>query len=169
MTDKIYSRVKDAEKIIKDLCEKYPQVFWAVKPDRINVLGIENKQRSDKNKVLAKIKPMRGLEKAIMEMNQVGVDYVIELYWSDFNVWSSKLKKLILAHEILHVSPDHGKTVKHDCEDFRIFLDAFGVDWSLNADKLPDILDENVKFNLNLLPSLEQDHTDGENNDADEE
>lgn len=46
--EKTYEEVTDAKDMIKSLCEKYPDELWAVRPDAIIVLGINNKERPEK-------------------------------------------------------------------------------------------------------------------------
>ena len=152
-TEKSYSRVEEAETIIANLCEKYPDELWQIKPGIINVLGIENKERSKSNNKLATVKAIRNPTKAILQINNVVVRYVIELYWSDWNQWSLPLKQWIIFHELQHIGDEIGKLVKHDSEDFRMILDAVGVDWVAKNEKLPLLLgSEKVKFNLSLRP-----------------
>lgn len=152
----VYSRVTDADEMIKTLCEKQPEALWCVKPDTIAVLGIENKERNEKSNTLATIKSVRGAEKAIFQINNIPTRYVIVVYWSDFNSWTLRQKQWILFHELLHVHLDFEKTINHDCEDFKIILDKVGINWVQKQD-LPDLFDENTKFNLDLRPSLNVD------------
>jgi len=152
-TEKTYSRVTEAEEIIKKLCEKQPDVLWCVKPDMVAVLGIENKQRPEKNKVLAKIKPVKGCEKAILQINNIPIRYVIEIFYSDWSEWKERKRQWILFHELLHIHSEIGKTIKHDIADFKILVDKAGVNW-LESDKLPDLVNDDVKFDLELRPSL---------------
>jgi predicted metallopeptidase len=152
-TEKTYSRVTEAEEIIKKLCEKQPDVLWCVRPDMVAVLGIENKQRPEKNKVLAKIKPVKGCEKAILQINNIPIRYVIELFYSDWNEWKERKRQWILFHELLHIHSEVGKTIKHDIADFKILVDKAGVNW-VDSDKLPDLVNDDVKFDLELRPSL---------------
>ena len=153
-TEKQYSRVKEAEEIIKKLCDKQPEVLWCVKPDTVAVLGIENKERSEKNQTLAKIKPVKGCEKAILQDNNIPIRYIVEIYWSDFNSWHEKKKQWIIFHELLHIHHEMSKSIKHDCEDFKIILDKVGVNWS-DSDNLPDLINDDIKFKLELRPSLQ--------------
>lgn len=163
---RVYSRVDEADAMIKGLCEKQPDAMGFVRPTSIAVMGIENSERNEKNHTLAKIKPIKGAEKAIFQLNNIPVRYVIELYWSDWNAWSTKQKQWILFHELLHCHPEFEKTIKHDCEDFKIILDKVGVDWSSNAkkDALPNLIDDDVKFNLELRPGI-KDLMEGEDGD----
>jgi predicted metallopeptidase len=167
-TDKVYSRVTEAETIVKKLCEKQPDLLWAVKANgsEIAVLGIENKERSEKNKVMAKIKPIKGEEKAILQLSNIPIRYIIVLYYSDWNKWSMKQKQWIILHELLHVAPDIGKTIKHDIQDFKVLVDcAKTVEWFTRADTLPNLIDEDVKFNLDLRPTLDMTDEDKEEGD----
>jgi len=153
--EKVYSQVEEAEEIVKELCKVYPDELWPVRPDNVVVLGIENKERGEKSKTLAKVIPIKGAEKAVFQINNVPVRYIIELYWSDWNVWCMAVKEAIIFHELLHIDPEIGKTIRHDCEDFRMMIDAMGVDWSSKGDSLPRLLgDEKIKFNLDLRPSV---------------
>jgi len=155
MTEKVYSRVKEAEEMVKQLCEKQPDVLWCVRPQMIAVYGIENKERSEKNTTLAKIKPVKGCEKAVLQDNNIPVRYILEIYWSDWKEWDEKKRQWILLHELLHIHSEVGKTIKHDCEDFKLVLDKVGVNW-VNSKDLPNLILEDVKFNLELRPSMEE-------------
>lgn len=154
-TEKVYSRVTEAEAMIKAICQKQPEVLWCVRPEMVQVWGVENKERSEKNKKLAVIKPIKGVEKAIMQDANLPVRYHIDLYWSDWREWKERKKQWIMFHELLHIHSEVGKSIKHDCEDFRIILDKVGVDWS-NSETLPDLVNDDVKFNLELRPSMEE-------------
>ena len=163
-TTRVYSRVDEADPIIRGICEKQPEAMWCVRPETIAVMGIDNVERSKKNHVLAKIKPIKGAEKAIFQQNNIPVRYVIECFWSDWNTWNDRQKQWILFHELLHVHPDFEKTIKHDCEDFKLILDKVGVDWWDKKDSLPSLLNDKVDFNLDLRPGLKdlQDEDDGD-------
>ena len=90
-----------------------------------------------------------------MMLNNVDIRYIIEVYWSDYNEWTPKLKQWIIFHELQHIAADVGKTVKHDCEDFRIVLDIVGVNWTSKESELPDLINgEKVEFDLNLRPNM---------------
>jgi len=164
----VYSRVHEAEEIIKGLCEKYPDVFWAVRVPSIYVMGIENKERPKSSNVLAKIKTVKGSEKAIFQENNIPVRFVIELYWSDWTEFSEKKKQYVLFHELLHVHPEFGRLIKHDSEDFAILLNTAGVKWIDKVNELPDLLHDDVKFDLTLRPSLDLEDDDGEKGEIDD-
>jgi len=156
MSEKVYTRVKEAEEMIKKLCEKQPDALWTVRPEMVAVLGVDNKKRPEKSDVLAKIKAVKGEEKTILKDNNIPVRYIISLFWSDWREWKEKKKQWVIFHELLHIHSEIGKTVKHDSEDFKLILDKVGVSWSSdeNVDKLPDLINDDVKFNLDLRPNL---------------
>ena len=151
-----YSHVTEAETMIKNLCDKYGSVLWQVTSKKVVVLGIENSERSEKNKVLAKIRPIKGVEKAVLQLNNINTQYVIELYWSDWHTWSANQKQWLIFNQLLHIHRDGGKVIKHDCEDFKIILNSVGVDWFGKKDNLPNMLIDKVDFNLDLRPGLEE-------------
>jgi len=167
--EKQYSPVEDANKMIKELCIKYPDELWAVNPDIVTVLGVENKKRGKKNRILAKIIPVKGAEKAVFQLHHVPVRYIIEVYWNDWNDWKERLKQWIIFHELQHVSDTVGKTVRHDLEDFKMIIDAVGVNWS-SRDDLPSLLgEEKVKFNLDLRPAVMEYKEENENKSDDDD
>ena len=164
----IYSRITEAEEIIKKLCEKYPDVMWAVRPETITCYGIENKEKPKSSNVLAKVKSVKGSEKAIFQENNIKARYIIELYWNEYNEWSEKKKQYVLFHELLHVHPEFGRLIKHDSEDFAILLNTAGVKWVDKVNELPDLLHDDVKFDLTLRPSLDLEDDDGEKGEIDD-
>jgi predicted metallopeptidase len=162
----VYSRVKDAEEIIKKLCEKYPDVMWAVRPETVVCYGIENKEKPKSSNVLAKIKPVKGSEKAIFQENGIKARYIIETYWSDWNEFSEKMKQYVIFHELLHIHPEIGRLIAHDSQDFCLMVGnpQIGVKWTERVNELPDLLIGDVKFDLSLRPSIDTD----EDNEKDE-
>jgi len=155
MTEKIYSRVTEAEEMVRQLCGKQPEVLWCVRPQTVAVMGVENKERPKKARALATVKPIKGCEKAILQDNHIPTRYIVELYWSDWREWKERKRQWIIFHELLHIHNEVGKTIKHDCEDFRIILDKVGVDWQ-NSETLPDLVNDKVEFKLELRPSMEE-------------
>lgn len=156
-----YARVTEAEKLIEQLCEKHQDVFWSVRPAQIAVMGIDNHQRGEKaikkNPACAKLRLVKGAEKAIFETNKIPIRYIIELYWSDWNVWSPVYRQWVLANAVLEITPEEEKRNNKDCVGFKVLLDVSGVNWDREPDKLPNLLTDDVKFNLELRPGLNED------------
>ena len=71
--ERVYSRVTAAETIIQNLCATHSEALWQVMPNQVIVLGIENSDRSKKNNVLAKVRPIKGVEKATLTLNNIKV------------------------------------------------------------------------------------------------
>lgn len=159
---RVYSKIDEADAIIRGLCEKQPDVLWAVRPQTVIVMSIDNSERSEKNHTLAKIQPIKGAEKAIFQLNNIAVRYVITVYGSDWSSWTNRQKQWILLHELLHCHPDYERTIHHDIEDFKIIIDKAGVEWTNKKDELPDLLNEEVKFNLDLRPGIKEMEEEGE-------
>jgi len=154
--EKLYEEVPEANEMIVKLCEKYPDELWAVRPDTVTVLAITNKDKSEKNKVLAKIKPIKGGEKALFQLNNILTRYIIEIYGSDWSKWTLAQKLSVIFHELLHIDSEIGKTVRHDVEDFRLMVDKLGVNW-FNDTGLPNLLDMKVEFDLSMRANVPED------------
>ena len=162
---KSYTRVPEAEELIKELCKKYPDVLWCVKPENITVLGVENKKRGKATKDLARIKVINGVQRAILKINDINIKYCLELYWLDWNVWTSELKQWVIMDMLMAITADADKVNKPDIRDYKIIVDAVGANWMSEDAKLPNLLDTVVKFDLDLRPGLEDDEaTEGTEN-----
>ena len=157
----VYSKIQEANELIVALQTKYPDLFWAIRPDNIAVMGIENKTRSDKAKAkspfYAKLVSIKGSEKTIMQLNNVDTRYIIEMYWDEWRDWKESRKQWILADQILRISPDIGKTVQYDCSGFKVLLDKIGVTAlsDYTAD-LPNMIISDIEFNLDLRPGIDE-------------
>lgn len=150
--EKTYSVIEEAENIVKKLCEKYPEILWAVNPNEVGVFGVENAERPASSDTLAKIRAVSGIYKALLEKNNVNVKYLIEVYWSDWNEWKINKKQWIVFHELLHIpGPDKKGLIKHDIQDFALAVDVVGVD-GYEDESLPDLFgDTPVKFRKELM------------------
>ena len=94
---KSYTRVPEAEELIKELCKKYPDVLWCVKPENITVLGVENKKRGKATKDLARIKVINGVQRAILKINDINIKYCLELLFSKCSKMTSLGKRFLPA------------------------------------------------------------------------
>ncbi|TRZ81793.1 hypothetical protein D4R86_02175 [bacterium] len=156
--EKTYEEVVEAKEIIQNLCDMYPDELWAVRPETIITLGVSNKESPKSSKKLASICPLKGATKALMQINNVNIRYLIELYWSDYNEWNMAQKIAVIFHELIHIDSEVGKTVKHDVEDFRIMVDKLGVNW-FNDKDLPNLLLTKVEFDKSMRPNVPEDGT----------
>ena len=154
--EKIYQRVEAAEGMIKSLCEKYPEILWRVRPAKVSVLGITNKDRSKKSKDLFKVSPVKGVQKALNIIYNVPVSFIVEVFWTDWNSWNLSLQEWVIFKALLCVGEEDGKIVKTDCREFRIILDILGVDWEKKED-LPSLTMNEIPFKKELRPAIEVD------------
>tara|TARA_R110000824_G_scaffold12226_7_gene53663 strand:- start:66778 stop:67320 length:543 start_codon:yes stop_codon:yes gene_type:complete len=157
---RIYSKVDEATTMIKDLCAKHPEVFWAVRPESIAVMGVDNVSRTEKavkkDPTWSKIKNVKGVEQAIFQENSIMTRYIIECFWSDWNDWRDSIKLAVLAKNLLEISPEVDKKNSPDCKGFKILFDVLGVNWEQDdGNGIPNLLIEDVKFNLELRPGLD--------------
>ena len=164
--EKSYSSVDEAEVIIKKLVERYPDVLFAVNPKTINVFGIDNCERSSSNNTMAKIRRIDGVMKALLNKHNVQINFIIELYWSDWNKWNNLTKMWTIFHELLHIPAEEKGLIKHDVQDFSIALSVAGIDGYDRKD-LPNLLDgEVVKFRKDLIAKIHM-TKDDEDKDTD--
>jgi len=173
---KTYTRVTEADTMIEKLVEKEPEMLWAVTPSQIVVMGIDNKDRSEKTvakqPIYSKLSLIKGAEKALLQSEGIPVFYIIEIYWSDWHRWSTGLKQMVIVDCLLEITAEAEKKNRPDCIGFRILYDALGVHWDCDPDGvgLPDFLDPDcsVKFDMSLRPGL-NDVENHDNHDEDDE
>ena len=163
-TIRSYSKVDQANEMIKKLCEKYPEVFWSIQPEKITVMGIDNVERSDRaierSKIWSALRNVKGVEKAIFMENNIGIRYILEVFWADWNKWSDSLRLAVLTENLLEITPEVEKKNRPDCNGFRLLFDALGLQWKYDesdttGSKIPNLLMTDVKFDLELRPGLE--------------
>jgi predicted metallopeptidase len=166
--EKSYSNVPEAETIIAKLVERYPKVLFAVNPKTINVFGVDNAERPSSNNTMAKIKRIDGSMKALLDKHNVQIQFIIELYWSDWNQWSQETKTWTIFHELLHIPAEEKGLIKHDVQDFAVALSVAGIDGYLGKG-LPNLLEgEVVKFREDLIAKMHMTKGDLEDNKADD-
>lgn len=156
-----YSRVQEASQIISQLCEKHPKAFWAVNPDAIAVMGIDNVERSEKavakNPIWSKMRNVKGVERAIFQENNIGERYMVEVFWSDWHKWTNAFKAAVLAQHLFEITPDVEVKNRSDCVGFKILYDVLGVNWEReDGNAIPNLVSSDVEFDLDLRPGLSE-------------
>lgn len=155
-----YSRITEAKDMIDTLYNNHSEAFWCIKPEAIAVMGIDNVQRSEKaivkNPLWSKMRSIKGVEQAIFKENNIQERYIIEIFWSDYNEWNEATKAAVLARHLFEITPDVESKNRPDCVGFKILYDVLGVNWERNTDSLPNLLKDEVKFNEDLRPGLEE-------------
>ena len=163
--EKSFSVCEEGNAIIKSLCEKYPKILWACDPSSIQVYGVDNAERPASSDVMAKIRVVNGVLKAVLENNKINLTHIIEMYWSDWHEWPVNTRQFIIFHELLHViDPESKKLRRHNIEDFDLILDVIGINGY--GEGVPNLLgDEPVEFKSELIAKLQK--PDGESVDED--
>jgi hypothetical protein len=163
MTEKTYSVIEEGQKIVKKLCERYPDVLWQVNPELVVVLGCDNKEPTKRSKSFV-VRSVKNAEKAVFLMNKVRTRFIIETFWGYWNNWSTPRKEWVILNALLRVSKDEGKLIKPDSVDFSIILDQVSFGWDSDGANLPSLTaGDPVKFDLDLRPGLsEEELEDGE-------
>jgi hypothetical protein len=155
-----FERVTEAEMIIQKIKEQQPDLLWAVDPEIVAVMGVDNQERTEKaikkNAYYSKFRVIKGSEKKLFAENKIPVRYIVEIYWSDWHRWTETERQWVLLNEILKITPDVEKVNSPDCSGFKVLLDVVGVNWDKDQGKeLPDLLSSDVSFNLDLRPGLD--------------
>jgi hypothetical protein len=156
-----YSRVNEAQDMISTLCDRHKNTFWAVKPENIAVMGIDNVERSEKaiakQPIWAKMRTVKGAEAAMFREKDIPERHIIEVHWSDWNEWHDALKAAVLASLLLAITPEVEVKNSPDCVGFKILYKALGVNWERDDGKgIPNLLtaNEDDVFDLDLRPGL---------------
>lgn len=130
----VWERRDDVKPIVSSLIEQFQEQLHHIQPNRIAYAGFSKK----KSKVLAFVKPIRGVYDIFMEN-----DYILAVYLEDWIQKSPAEKRLLILHELLHI-PDGGfdhrhknfrKTLDHDIKDFAFVIQNFGTFWE-HADRI---------------------------------
>jgi hypothetical protein len=163
-TPRTYSRIEAAEEMIKKLCEEREDLFWAVRPEAIVVMGIDNKERTEKAKKkkpdYAVLHSVKGAKKALLRENSVKASFIIELFYSDWHEWSDNYRMAVLATKLLEITPDDDILNKPDCVGFRVLTDVLGVNWQNEPRSVKNILSDDIEFDLELRPGLDVEEED---------
>lgn len=162
-----YSKVDEAQEMIVKLCKKYPDVFWSVQPDQVLVMGIDNVERSEKavekDPLWTKLSNIKGVNRAVYAEHGIGVRYIVELFWADWNNWKETVKLAVLAKNLLEITPDVDKKNRPDCVGFKILYKALGINWERDdGHGIPHLLQVDVEFDLDLRPGLDDTDEDDE-------
>ena len=122
--------------IAEDLIEKEPELSY-IKNSRVRIAYLESDQakKADKDKlVLGECEKVAAKNKWA-----INYDFTITLFKNNLIGLSPAQIKIVLFHELLHVGIEPGpeddeiySVRKHDLEDFKIIIDRFGTEWSLN-------------------------------------
>lgn len=99
---------------------------------KICVLDCSKPKKSEGRLIFADIKPVPEQYKALCDF-----DYIITIYTPNTALLNEMQFKILLEHELRHVSIVNGRkgivygTVGHDFEDFYAIIDKYGMEWSV--------------------------------------
>ena len=123
--------------IAEELINTEPELAY-IKDSRVRIAYLE----SDQSKKADKDKLVLGECEKVAAKNKwaIAYDFTITLFKNNLIGLSPAQIKIVLFHELLHVGIEPGadgdeiySVRKHDLEDFKIIIDRFGTEWSLNA------------------------------------
>lgn len=123
--------------IAQELIDKEPELAY-IKDSRVRIAYLE----SDQSKKADKDKLVLGECEKVAAKNKwaINFDFTITLFKNNLIGLSPAQIKIVLFHELLHVGIEPGadgdeiySVRKHDLEDFKIIIDRFGTEWSLNS------------------------------------
>ena len=122
--------------IAQELIDKEPELAY-IKDSRVRIAYLE----SDQSKKADKDKLVLGECEKVAAKNKwaINYDFTITLFKNNLIGLSPAQIKIVLFHELLHIGIEPGSeddeiysVRKHDLEDFKIIIDRFGTEWSLN-------------------------------------
>lgn len=123
--------------IAQELIDNEPELAY-IKDSRVRIAYLE----SDQSKKADKDKLVLGECEKVAAKNKwaINYDFTITLFKNNLIGLSPAQIKIVLFHELLHVGIEPGadgdeiySIRKHDLEDFKIIIDRFGTEWSLNS------------------------------------
>jgi len=130
----VYTSMPELKGLVKTMKEKFPEQLNHIKPDGILYLNVSKPKSSYK----AKIGPIsRRFAHLFPEV------YFLEIHKESWDGGTEGDRLYTILHELLHI-PDEGfvvdskqyrKTVKHDIQDFKVLVAAYGLNLE-NVDKL---------------------------------
>ena len=127
-----YERNTTTEQIVQQIIAEEPDFMdIRVAQPKICVLDCMLVKKSEGRLVFADIKAVPDQYKALCDM-----DYIITVYTRNIFLLTDEQFKILLEHELRHVSITTGKrgivygTVGHDFEDFYAIIDKYGIEWS---------------------------------------
>jgi len=139
--EKRFITLGEVKPIIEALKDKYPDKFYAVNPDTIVSIAVENKPRPNSKKEEITIKGIKPPTSLLTSK-----EYILFLYLSDWETWTEGQRIIHVARTIYRISDEGGgKLVKPNIEDNSVFLNTFGLGYEDKED-VPNILEKEIEW-----------------------
>ncbi len=112
--------------LAKEVIDKEPELEY-LKRAPITIVFLESTHaKKGKGKIIL------GQCEKVQEKNKWGIpaDFTITIFEPNVQGMKEEQLKILLFHELLHISRDYESTAPHDLEDFKVVIDRYGVDWA---------------------------------------
>lgn len=126
--------VGEAEKMVKDLCNLYPDKLGHIDSNRIGCAAIANKEQPATQEYDAKLVGV-GEPTSLFCSKQ----YIISFYKQTWDAYSQAQKSMMVMKQLLRIPEEvDGAVLKEDLKDVRCLVKAFGMDY-MDSPTLPDL------------------------------
>lgn len=129
-------------RLARRIIQAYPQLFGHIELKR--VLFYHETTGAD-SAYAGVCRPILPPYKSILARKGIDADWIIEFYSYHTQGKSSQWTTILMFHELIHITPEGERPVRHDVEDFSLVLHMAGVDWARGDRELPDILSKRIR------------------------
>ena len=143
-SEPVWELMKDAEEMVAQLCDKYPEKFGHIDQSSIGCAAITGKDKPPTQIWDAKIGGIREPE-ALWSKKK----YCIQFYKSTWELYDKRLRAAMLFKLLVRIPDDcDGKVLPEDLKDCYCLVKAFGPDY-MKSPNMPDLLDQKQIFGDN--------------------
>jgi predicted metallopeptidase len=133
------------KEIAEKILDKFPVAFGHIELDKVLFL----KETEKAPKKYADTRAVKSPYSFLTELK-----FIITVYEPMVVSFSEAQLNMLIFHELLHIDVDFQKLKKHNIEDFRELISAYGINWDIDPN-LPNILDDDT-----TVPVIVQDEED---------
>lgn len=141
----IWELLKEAEDMVRALCQTYPEKFGHIDPDIIGCAAITGKDRPEGQQWDAKIGGIREPEALWSKKS-----YCIQFYKTTWEKYDDEHRQHMLA-KLLERIPDDcdGKVLPEDLKDSYCFVKHYGPGY-MDKPQLPNLIKQKQNFMLSI-------------------
>jgi hypothetical protein len=134
-----FEGIDEFKGIATKLVDKFPQVFNGINPNEIRLVGVVNKEPTDK-------KPPYEIKPVPMPIRMdCPYSYYVIMSMADWVGMDLKHQQVLVFNMLCSVSPENdGRIIPFDLKDHAIVVRNFGVDYMCSD--VPDIMEQS--FNI---------------------